>query len=182
MSTWTEYYGGITITSQNNSGAGGSGTPWTLEADASTPSILKITGTINDDWPEGLVLQFPSAIAGGFISGSWFTITIQNLTGTTWTTMRLELQNEPGSASGDIDGLSFAQGAGLTYTSSKFATVTQESTTEDSLTFSDGSVANGETVNFHFAVTDNDPHTPLFLLLTPDPSGGGGSGYRNTIY
>jgi hypothetical protein len=73
-----------------------------------------------------------------------------------------------GTPSGEGDGLSFAQGAGLTFSSDRFSTITRLDITRDYLNFSGGSVLQGESVVFRFAVTDNSPQSPIYLNQNPN--------------
>jgi hypothetical protein len=156
--------GGIAITGQNTATAGNTvGTAWTVSETMTSAGTLGISDT------DGAPLA-PGPVFGGFTSGTWITKTVLNNTGETWTSFEMELQQILGTASGDGDGLSFAQGAGLVFTSNVFSTITRQDITRDYLNFSGGSVASGASVSFTFAVTDNSPQTPVFLLQTPNRS------------
>jgi hypothetical protein len=154
------------------------GAPLTLNS-----SDLTTAGTEADPW---LLDETFTAVAGGTLqftdtdgtpladaiathtSGSWFTKTVENDSGITWTSFEMELQEILGTASGEGDGLSFAQGANLLFASSEFPTITRIDLTRDYLNFSGGEVLPGESVTFAFAVTDNSPQSPFFLLQTPN--------------
>jgi hypothetical protein len=49
----------------------------------------------------------PESEASAYTSGSWFTKTVENDTGTAWTSFVMALQEILGTASGEGDGLSF---------------------------------------------------------------------------
>jgi len=161
--------GGISITSQNTGTAGTTaGTAWTVNETMISTGTLALTDT--DGTPLATTI-------GAFNSGSWITKTVLNNSGITWTSFEMELQEILGTASGEGDGLSFAQAAGLTFTSNLFSTITRIDSTRDYLNFSGGSVLNGQSVSFTFAVTDNTPTSPVYLLQTPNradrvPDGG----------
>lgn len=101
--------------------------------------------------------------------GKWFSKTVTNNTGTTWTSFELELQSVLGVPSTSGDGLSFADGSALTgsFTSDQFSTYTRIDTVRDYLNFSGGDVLAGESVTFSFVVTDNAADN-FFLLQTPN--------------
>lgn len=143
-------------------------------------SNLATAGTQNDTWTvaEGfsntgpVVLQF-SDVDGvplangvaGFSSGSWISATITNNSGTDWTSFEFELQKTLGTASNELDGLSFAQRGGFAFTSTVFSKVSRIDTTRDYLNFSDGVVKAGSSVSFLFAVTDMTPVSNPFYLV-----------------
>jgi len=155
--------GGIVIGSQNTATAGTQAAPWTIAETMTAAGILNLA-----DPTDGVPLQQPSTPPGGFGSGSWFSKTVTNSTGADWTSFELELQEILGTPSPDGDGLSFAQGAGLVFTSDKFSTYTRIDTTRDYINFHDGLVAAGQSVTFLFAVTDNSPISPIYLAQTPN--------------
>jgi hypothetical protein len=101
-------------------------------------------------------------------NGKWFTKTVTNNTGISWTSFELEVQSQQGIASTDGDGLSFAQGSGLVFTSDKFSNYSRIDTTKDYLNFHNGIVNNGESVTFAFAISDNGPNNPFWLQETPN--------------
>lgn len=152
--------GGISIGSQDTTTAGTSaGTAWTVSETMTSSGTLALTDT------DGNPL-----VTGGHISphshGAWFTKTVLNDTGTTWTSFELELQEILGTPSGEGDGLSFAQGSGLVFSSSVFSGYTRIDDTRDYLNFSGGVVLHGESVSFTFAITDNAPQSTIYLLQT----------------
>jgi hypothetical protein len=151
--------GGIIITSQSTAGpASTQATAWTVNETMTSPGTLSLSDT--DGTPLGTL--------PGFTNGSWITKTVVNNSGVVWTSFEMELQQILGTASGEGDGLSFAQGGGLVFSSNQFATITRIDTTRDYLNFSNGDVQPGESVIFNFAVSDNSATTPIFLLQTPN--------------
>lgn len=151
--------GGIVLGSQNTATAGTQAVPWTIAETMTAAGILRLSDT--DGTPLGNTVN-------AFISGNWFAKTVTNNSGITWTSFELELQEILGTPSSDGDGLSFAQSGGFVFSSDKFATVTRIDTTRDYLNFSGGSVLNGQSVTFLFAVTDNSPVSPVYLAQTPN--------------
>ena len=151
----------LTLNSSNLVTAGTSADPWLLDETfaAVAGGTLQFTDTDGD----------PLAGAAELDSvGSWFTKTVLNNSGTTWTSFEMELQEILGTASGEGDGLSFAQALNLVFFSSEFSTITRIDTTRDYLNFSGGEVLDGESVTFGFAVTDYSPQSPFYLLQTPN--------------
>jgi hypothetical protein len=148
--------GGITIDSQNTTGGLSTATPFTVS------ETMTASGTLALSDQDGDPLRFEWT-ATGHGSGAWISKSVTNATGVAWTSFELELQQILGTASGEGDGLSFAQGGSLTFTSSHFSGYTRQDLTRDYLNFSGGIVNAGETVNFMFAVTDNSPTTPIYL-------------------
>ena len=153
--------GGISIGTQNTATAGTSVAPWTVNEIITAAGTLALTDT------DGTPLQSPTGVPN-YTSGSWITKTVLNNSGVLWTSFEIELQQILGTPSPEGDGLSFAQGAGLTFTSSVFTTITRADITRDYLNFSGGSVANGASVSFTFAVTDNTPQSPVYISQTPN--------------
>jgi hypothetical protein len=126
-------------------------TPWALN-ETFTSSGVGILGFSDEDGrPLGTGI-------GTSVTGSWFTASITNDTDIAWTSFELELQKALGRASGEGDGLSFAQGSGLSFTSNMFSRYTRIDTTRDYLNFSGGTVLPGQTVTFNFAISDNTPN------------------------
>jgi hypothetical protein len=151
--------GGIVIGAQSTAGnASTQATAWTVNETVTSAGTLALSDT--DGTPLGTLPPFAN--------GSWITKTVLNNTGVVWTSFELELQEILGTASGEGDGLSFAQGQGLPFSSNQFGTITRIDTTRDYLNFSNGDVQPGESVTFSFAVSDNSPTTPIFLLQTPN--------------
>lgn len=155
--------GGITLTSTDTSTTGSNASPWSIVENMITPGTLKFSqaplGTGN---PTG----------SGHSLGKWISKTVTNTTGVAWTAFEMELQSILGTPSPDGDGLSFAQGSGLIFTSDVFSTYTRIDTTRDYLNFSGGTVATGGSVNFLFAITDSiattggETNDPFYLLQT----------------
>jgi PEP-CTERM motif len=156
--------GPVTGLSFSAATAGTFAAPWTINDtfNAVASGILLFSDT------DGEVLGPGDSTTGSFTTGKWFLKTVFNNTGSTWTSFELELQEILGVPSSDGDGLSFAQGAGLLFTSNKFSTVTRIDDTRDYLNFSGGSVASGTSVTFMFAVTDNSPQSTFYLNQTPN--------------
>jgi hypothetical protein len=101
-------------------------------------------------------------------TGRWIQKTVTNTSGVPWTSFELELQEILGDPSDELDGLSFAQNAGLIFTSNIFTTFTRQDATRDYLNFSGGVVPNGGVVTFLFAVTDNSPQGIIYFNETPN--------------
>jgi hypothetical protein len=143
---------------------GAQATPWTI--------VETFTGVgsgilaLRDDDNDSLG---PGNPTGTFhTTGRWIQKTVTNTSGVAWTSFELELQEILGTPSDDPDGLSFAQGVGLVFTSSVFTVVTRQDLTRDYLNFSGGMVPNGGVVTFLFAVTDNSPQGVFFFNETPN--------------
>lgn len=155
--TITVESGGLSITTFDDSTAGTESDPWLLEE--------SVTGTGTLKWAGGLGGSVPgiSQSAGKFLE-----ITKVNNTSNAWTSFELELQVILGTPSGEGDGLSFAQGNGLTFTSDVFTMLTRIDDTRDYLNFSGGTVNPGESVKFFIAISDNSGNDPFYLLQTPN--------------
>jgi hypothetical protein len=71
------------------------------------------------------------------------------------------------STSNDFDGLSFAQGSGISRTSTTWSTVTADELTDarDFLDFSNGTLANGSSDTMQFGLRDNSGANQPFLLI-----------------
>jgi len=147
----------------NNSNVATTGTAadaWTLSQSFSTagPSVLQFSDT------DGVPLA--NGVAG-FSSGSWVSTTITNNSDEDWHSFEFELQKTQGTASNELDGLSFAQRANLVFSSTAFSQVTRVDLSRDYLNFSGGTVARGASVTFLFAITDMMPATnPFYLVQT----------------
>ncbi len=149
-----------------------------VAADTSNTGATKATAwTISEDMgPLGHGhLKFEDRPLGGtnptgtgHATGKWFSKTVTNNTSVAWTSFELELQVIFGTASGQGDGLSFADGSSLisAFDSDKFSTYTRQDVTRDYLNFSGGIVNVGETVTFNFVITDNANNDPFYLLQT----------------
>ncbi len=149
--------GGLSIISFDDSTSGEASEPWLLEESVAGTGTLK--------WERGL---------GGSVSGisqsagKFLSLTKWNHTGVAWTSFELELQVILGTPSGEGDGLSFAQGNGLVFTSDLFTNLTRIDDTRDYLNFSGGVVNPGESVTFFIALSDNSGNDPFYLLQTPN--------------
>jgi len=157
--------GGITLNEYNFSKAGSSAEPWTINESMTSGGTLKL------DSLEGQYvspLGSPNATGSGHNYGRWFDKTITNNTGSKWTSFELELQAILGTPSLNGDGLSFADGANFIFSSDMFTQYTRIDNTRDYLNFHHGAVESGETVTFHFAITDNLDNNPFWLLQTPN--------------
>lgn len=153
--------GGITLNSFNTGTAGSLADAWLINETMTSSGTLKLLAD-----PNGSPVGPGNPTLSGHSSGRWFTKTVTNDTGVDWTSFELELQIVLGTPSLDGDGLSFAQGAGFTFTSDKFGAYSAIEDIRDYLNFHDGIVADGETVSFTFAVTDNSANNPFWLLQT----------------
>jgi len=159
--------GGITLTSTDTTAAGGSAAPWSIVEGMTSPGTLQFSQDNN-----GEPLGSGNPTNSGHSLGKWISKTVTNNTGVAWTSFELELQSLLGTPSTDGDGLSFAQGGGLIFSSDMFSTYTRIDTTRDYLNFSGGSVADGGSVNFLFAITDatvtggGEMNDPFYLLQT----------------
>jgi hypothetical protein len=151
----------LTLDSFNLGTAGSQADPWLLNETFDDVAVGTVSLTDDDGTPLADQIAF-------FDSGNWFRKTVFNNTSSDWTSFEIELQQVLGTPSGDGDGLSFAQGAGLSVSSSVFTTVTSIDNTRDYRNFSNGVVPIGGTVTFTFAVTDNTPQSPVYLAQTPN--------------
>jgi len=150
----------LTVGSSNLTTAGTAAASWTIAESFATagPSVLQFSDV------DGVPLA--NGVAG-FSSGSWISTTITNNSGTDWTSFEFELQKTLGTASNELDGLSFAQRANLVFSSTAFSTVTRVDFSRDYLNFSGGTVASGASVTFLFAITDMMPASnPFYLVQT----------------
>jgi PEP-CTERM motif len=155
----------------NNSHTDTEGTlaiPWTITETLTdvTPFVLKLD-YISQAGGSGSPVG-PGSTLGSHTNGRWFTKTVTNSSDFVWTSFELEVQSILGVASTDGDGLSFAQGSGLSFTSDKFSQYTRIDNTKDYLNFNTGSVGIGQTVTFTFAISDNGPNDPFWLQETPN--------------
>jgi hypothetical protein len=153
--------GPMTQVSSNLGTAGTAADPWLLNETFTATGVGILQFSDPDGQPLGGALP-------PFTSGSWFSKTVLNNTDTAWTSFELELREVLGTPSGEGDGLSFAQGAGLLFTSTAFSTLTRVDVARDYLNFSGGIVAPGGSVTFRFAATDNSPQNPFYLAQTPN--------------
>jgi hypothetical protein len=154
----------LTLNSFDFSTAGSETDPWLLDETFTGPGPGTLALTDTDGQPLGDL--FP------FASGSWFLKTVTNSSGVAWTSFEIELQELLGVASGEGDGLSFAEGLGFVFSSSVFPDVARVDITRDSYLFSGATVPDGGQVTFAFAVTDNSPQSPVYLQETPNRTDG----------
>ena len=102
----------------------------------------------------------------------WLEKIVTNDTGEVWNFYDHELQSVLGVASSDGDLLSFAQGTTNSvrpWTSDEFASVDEITDVRDYVNFFDGTVANGDTVRFRFAISYNGTATdPVWLRQRPN--------------
>lgn len=154
---------GTGLTGYNTSTTGSSSNPWTITETLSAPLTLKF------DAGSGVSPVGPgNPTLSGHVNGRWIEKTVTNNSGAVWTSFELELQVILGTPSLDGDGLSFAQGGNLLFTSSQFSEYTAIEDIRDYLNFHGGDVNPGESVTFLFAVTDNSTNNPIYLLETPN--------------
>jgi len=163
--TWEA--GPVTINSYNTATTGGSGVnAWTINETFTSVAAGDIK--FNSGNPNLSAVAYGNPTGSGHYYGKWITKTVTNNTSSVWTSFELELQSVYGQASGEGDGLSFAQGGGLTFSSDAFSTYTRVDITKDYLNFSGGDVGIGESVNFYVAITDNDTNDIFWLRETPN--------------
>ena len=156
--------GGITLDSYDFSTAGTEATPWLINETMTSAGTIKFAGVTGAGGPLGT----GNSTETGHNYGKWIDKYITNNSGADWTSFELELQTVLGQPSLGGDGLSFADGSGLTFASDKFGAYTAIQDVRDYLNFHDGVVHNGETVLFSFAITDNQINDPFWLLQTPN--------------
>jgi hypothetical protein len=157
--------GPFTLNSFNTSDLlGALATPWTISETFTGvgSGILALRDDDNDSLGPG------NPTGTIHTTGRWIMKTVTNNSGVAWTSFELELQEIEGTPSPDSDGLSFAQGAALVFTSNIFPTVTRQDITRDYLNFSGGLVPNGGVVTFLIAVTDTSPQGAFFFNETPN--------------
>jgi len=150
----------LAVGSANLATAGTAANTWTISESFATtgPMVLQFSDADGTPLANGV---------SGFSSGSWLSTTVTNNSGTDWTSFEFELQKTQGTASNELDGLSFAQRANLVFSSTAFSKVTRVDTSRDYLNFSGGTVAAGSSVTFLFAMTDMTPATnPFYLVQT----------------
>lgn len=103
--------------------------------------------------------------------GFALSIVSRNLTGAFWRFYDHELQETAGLASGENDGLSFAQAIGAIrpYTSNRYAQADEVTDVRDFINFYRGTGVNpGETVRFNYYVTDTIPNQRFYIRQRPD--------------
>jgi len=157
--------GPFTLNSFNTSSLlGALATPWTINETFTGVGSGVIA--LRDDDDDSLGPGNPTN--SGHSTGRWILKTVTNTSGVAWTSFELELQEILGTPSDQDDGLSFAEGVGLVFTSNVFTTVTRQNVTREYLNFSGGMVPNGGVVTFLIAVTDNSPQGILYFQETPN--------------
>lgn len=159
--------GGIALNSTDSTTAGTAVDPWLIDEAMTSAGTLSFAGPVG---AAGGPLAPGNPTGSAHAEGKWFAKTILNDSGITWSSFELELQVILGTASGQGDGLSFADGSALTglFTSDQFPTYTRIDVTRDYLNFHGGEVLDGESVTFNFAITDNSTNDPFYLLQTPN--------------
>lgn len=155
--------GAGTVGILNTAPTGTQAAPWTLVETISTVSPFVVRFSNPQTEPVG-----PTSSISGYTYGKWLSLTITNNTASAWSSFDFELQSVLGTPSVDGDGLSFAQGAGLPYTSNRFSTLQRTEDSRDFLNFSGGTVAIGQAVTFNFAITDNQLRNQFWLVQTPN--------------
>jgi len=160
--------GDIILNSTDTSTAGTLADAWLIDETllSGAHGHLQFSGNNNDP------LGIGNSTGSGHGYGKWITKTVKNDTGVDWTSFELELQSILNIPSTNGDGLSFADGSGLTgnFTSNVFSTYTRQEVDRDYLNFHGGTVFAGDSVSFTFAVTDNLNNNPFWLLQTANKS------------
>lgn len=146
----TVHSGGITLNSYDTTTPGTAADPYLISEDMKSAGILELSRA-----PLGSF----NTTGSGHSYGKWFAKTVLNASLDVWTSFEIEVRTDPGLPSSNFDGLSFAQGGGLVFSSNRFGTITRIEDVRDYLNFSNGTVAPGESVTFHFAVTDGAVRT-----------------------
>jgi hypothetical protein len=170
--TITYVSGPVTVNSYNTETVGSLADPWLLRETFSPDvgaGVVNFSGHTETGAPSD-ALASGNPTESGHALGKWMTKTVINNTSSTWTSFEMELQTILGTPSTQGDGLSFADGSGITnsFTSSVFAMYTRIEDTRDYLNFSGGSVAPGGSVTFTFAMTDNSGNDTFWLSETPN--------------
>ena len=126
---------------------------------------------INDDGPAILIVRGLRGRLGDLADsqrqlGFRLTKIVTNRTGRAWHSFELELRERLEQTSTYEDGLSFGQATQRQrpFTSDRYATVDMTDEPLDSVVFSDGLVAPGETVTVTVTITDYTPGDEFFLL------------------
>jgi len=151
------------LTSYNFSTTGTFANPWLIN------ETLTGTGafTLVFSNPTGASPLAPGSVTG-HTNSKWFQKTVVNSSEVAWTSFELEVQTRLGVPSTQGDGLSFADGAGLTFLSDKFSQYTRIDTFKDYLNFNTGVVNPGESVTFWFVISDNSGNEPFWFQETPN--------------
>lgn len=157
-------HSGPAIVSANTSTVGSSVDPWTVSQTytGNGAAILQF------DTETGSPIGPGNPTGSGHTNGRWLQLTVLNDTGQAWTSFEFEIQSVLGIASTEGDGLSFGQGGGLTFSSNIFSTYTRIDIERDYINFSGGTVGDGDSVIFLFAITDNLENNPIWLSETPN--------------
>ncbi|MGH7293227.1 MAG: hypothetical protein ACREJT_18555, partial [Myxococcota bacterium] len=126
---------------------------------------------INDDGPAVLIVRGLRGRLGDLADsqrqlGFSLTKIVTNRTGRAWHSFELELRERLEQTSTYEDGLSFGQAAQRRrpFTSDRYGSVDMTDEPLDSVVFSDGLVAPGETVTVTMTITDYTPGDQFFLL------------------
>lgn len=150
----------LSVGSANLTTVGSAANTWTISESFATtgPMVLQFSDADGTPLANGV---------SGFSSGSWLRTTVTNNSGSDWNSFEFELQKTLGTASNELDGLSFAQRANLVFSSTAFSKVSRVDMSRDYLNFSGGTVAAGSSVTFLFAITDMTPAAnPFYLVQT----------------
>ncbi len=155
--TFSDELGGVVL--QAGSGTGTVDDPFVLveEINDDGPAILTVRGLrgrVGDLADSGRQLGFR------------LTKIVTNRTSRAWHSFELELREQLEQTSTYEDGLSFGQATQRQrpFTSDRYATVDMTDEPLDSVVFSDGLVAPGETVTVTVTITDYTPGEQFFLL------------------
>jgi hypothetical protein len=150
---------------------GSSGTPWVLQEKFTSVAAGDLRFS-NETGISALSYIDPALYLNttgtGHTYGKWIQKTVTNNTNAVWTSFEIELQSIYGEPSLNGDGLSFAQGGELVFTSNQFSGYTRIEDTRDYLNFNGGDVGIGEEVTFWFAITDNQTRSAFYLRETPN--------------
>lgn len=155
--TFSDELGGVVL--HGGRGTGTSADPFVLVED------------INDDGPAILVVRGLRGRLGDLADaqrqlGFWLTKIVTNRTNRVWEAFELELRERLEQTSSYEDGLSFGQATRQQrpFTADRFGIVDMTDEPLDSVVFSDGQVAPGETVVVTVTITDYTPGDEFFLL------------------
>jgi hypothetical protein len=155
--TFSDELGGVVL--HAGSGAGTVADPFVLVEE------------INDDGPAILIVRGLRGRLGDLADaqrqlGFSLEKIVTNHTSRAWHSFELELRERLDQPSTYEDGLSFAQAmrSQRPFSSDRFRTVEMNDEPLDSVVFSDGLVAPGETVTVSVAITDYTPGEEFFLL------------------
>lgn len=162
--TFSDELGGFEIV--DGRGSGTLGDPFVIveRIVTSQPTVLLV---------RGLTLEFGNAARTNHFSGFWLTKVAVNHSDQTWTGYRLELEDELGTASPRLDGLSFGQSqppVQRNFTADRFASMTVLDEPHDGIAFSRGAVPPGDRVAFTVVITHNGPSEEFFLVQRHEQS------------